>query len=359
MPRVSVIIPNYQGENYIKACLASLLEQKFQDFCIRIVENGSTDRSRKEIGIFLSENGYVYDSSDENTRKEETDLTELWQDGSWKRFQSKSHPDIFYLGLSKNTGFCQGVNLGIRDASEEYLFLLNNDTEAEKGCIGALVSFMDRHKDAFSAGAKMVSLKEPHLADDCGDYYNALGYAFAAGKGKESSRYNKVKQVFSACGGAAVYRRQILRKIGLLDENHFAYLEDVDLGYRARIQGFINYFVPDAIVRHAGSAVSGSRHNPFKVRLSSRNSMYLIYKNQPLIQLLINLPFLFAGVVIKALFFAKKGMGSIYLKGIGSGIRFCFTKEARKHKIPFRTQNLKNYLKIQWELWINLMRMIG
>ena len=91
----------------------------------------------------------------------------------------------------------------------------------------------------------------------------------------------------------------ILKEIGLFDENHFAYLEDVDLGYRAKIHGYDNFYEPLAVCYHAGSGFSGSRYNEFKVNLSSRNSIYLILKNMPLLQLLINLPFLLLGFLTK------------------------------------------------------------
>ena len=101
-----------------------------------------------------------------------------------------------------------------------------------------------------------------------------------------------------------------LEKTGLLDEIHFAYLEDVDLGYRARILGYKNCYEPTARVYHAGSATTGSRYNPFKIAHSSRNNIYLIYKNMPFFQLLLNLPFLAAGFFLKILFFCAKGYGA-------------------------------------------------
>ena len=109
-----------------------------------------------------------------------------------------------------------------------------------------------------------------------------------------------------------MYRKDYLERTGLFDEAHFAYLEDVDLGYRARIAGFYNVMEPAAVVYHAGSGFSGSRYNAFKISHSSRNNVYLIYKNMPLFQLVLNAPFLLAGFGIKILFFARKGFGGIY-----------------------------------------------
>ena len=109
--------------------------------------------------------------------------------------------------------------------------------------------------------------------------------------------------MFSCCAGAAIYRMDILKKIGGLDEQHFAYLEDVDLGYRARIDGFENWYTPEAKVYHVGSATTGTRYNEKKVFLAARNTIFVIYKNMPLLQLIINFPFIFAGMIVKTLFF--------------------------------------------------------
>ena len=129
--------------------------------------------------------------------------------------------------------------------------------------------------------------------------------------------------------------------------SNFAYLEDTDIGYRARIYGYENWYAPDAVVYHVGSGTSGTRYNHFKTRYSSRNNIYLIYKNMPLLQIILNLPFLVAGFLIKFLFFALKGMGKEYLAGIKNG----FSISMNHRKVPFSVKHLPNYCKIQLELW--------
>ena len=101
-----------------------------------------------------------------------------------------------------------------------------------------------------------------------------------------------------------------------------------------------------------GSGTSGSRYNQFKTRYSSRNNIYLIYKNMPLLQIILNLPFLAAGFGVKALFFAAKGMGREYLAGIKNG----FSISRKGKKVPFTMKHLSNYVKIQIELWVNIFR---
>jgi len=161
--------------------------------------------------------------------------------------------------------------------------------------------------------------------------------------------------VFSCCAGAAIYRMDVLKKIGGLDEQHFAYLEDVDLGYRARIDGFENWYTPEAKVYHVGSATTGTRYNEKKVFLAARNTIFVIYKNMPLLQLFINLPFILAGMIVKTLFFVKKGFVKDYWSGICEGVRDCH----KCRKVSFTGKNLSHYLKIQLELWGNIGRILG
>lgn len=317
MNDVTVIIPNYNGIAYIKDCLDSLKMQSYPDFEIIVVDNASTDGSSEVV--------------------------------------EKDFPEVKLIKLSQNFGFCRAVNEGIRVTKTKYLILLNNDTKADKDFVRELRNAIDAHDDTFSVAAKMLQMNEPDKIDAAGDLYCALGWAFALGKDKKSDRYNKESVIFSACGGASIYRKSMFEQIGYFDELHFTYLEDVDVGYRARIMGFSNRYTPKAVVYHAGSGTTGSRYNPFKVRMASRNSWYVIYKNMPLLQIILNLPFLLIGFGIKALFFILKGYGREYLSGMKRGYLMCV--EGRKY--PFDKRFIKNYCKIQLELWLNIFRRIA
>ncbi len=309
----TIIIPNYNGIKYIEKCLAGLEGEPAH---ILVVDNGSTDGSPEMVR---------------------------------ERF-----PQIQLLRLDRNYGFCGAVNRGIRQCNTTYVILLNNDTETERGFVRALEAPLQRDERIFSGSAQMLNLRHPELIDDAGDYYCALGWAFALGKDKRKQGYQKPRNIFASCGGAAIFRKEILDRLGLLDENHFAYLEDIDLGYRARIHGYYNVYVPEAVVYHAGSGSSGSRYNEFKVDLTSRNSVYLVYKNMPALQILLNLPLLLAGFAVKILFFLRKGYGGTYVRGLVKGIRLCRSEAGRRHKVRFRSAHLANYVRIQLELWRNI-----
>lgn len=151
-----------------------------------------------------------------------------------------------------------------------------------------------------------------------------------------------------------MYKKSVLNEIGMFDDNFFAYMEDVDLAIRSRINGYRNLLCPDAIVYHIGSATSGSRYNEFKVRLAARNNVWVVYKNLPIPLKVLNFIFLFLGFFIKYIFFVKKGFGSTYLSGIREGL----SSRDKIDKVEFKSENTKNYFKIEYRLIINTIKFL-
>ena len=217
----------------------------------------------------------------------------------------------------------------------------------DKNYIREMLRAVKRSPKIFSVSSKMVQLYHPELMDDAGDMYCLLGWAFQRGVGRSSAGYSRPMRIFSACAGAALYRREVFEEIGYFDEMHFAYLEDLDVGYRARIHGYDNVYCPSALVYHVGSGTTGSKYNSFKVKLAARNNIYLNYKNMPLLQLLLNLPGIMAGILLKFAFFYKLGFAGDYLAGIKEGI--CTRNQCKK--VPYRKERFKNYLAVEGELF--------
>lgn len=282
MVKVSIVIPNYNGERFLKDCLESLKRQSFKEMEVIMVDNASDDGS--------------IDTA------------------------RKLYPDIRILELSENTGFAPAVNRGIEAAEGEYVILLNNDTIAFPNFVRNQYKMIKGKPEVFSCSALMIQNGDRSLVDDAGDEFSALGWGFAPDRDKPVKGCTVPHEVFSSCAGAAIYRKSVFDEIGLFDERFFAYLEDMDIGCRARLAGYRNLYNPYARVYHLGSASSGSRHNAFKVELSARNSMFLVRKNLPCWQQLLNLPFLVAGAAIKTVYFAKKSLAGAYLRGIRKGV---------------------------------------
>ena len=313
MRNVSIVIPNYNGKHFLENCLKAVFAQTIENMEVIVVDNGSTDGSQEYLDTY---------------------------------------PGVRVLKMDKNYGFCGAVNAGIKESDSEYVILLNNDTEVEPDFAKELLTAIKADDRIFSCSSKMVQYHDRARMDDAGDYYCALGWAFGRGKGGPVENYDTPVNIFASCAGAAIYRKKMLESLGYFDENHFAYLEDIDIGYRARIHGYKNVYAPKAVVYHVGSGFSGSAHNAFKVKLSSRNSVYLAYKNMPFLQIIVNSPFLLFGHLVKWLFFLKKGLGKDYMQGVKEGFTLC----KREKKVRFLWKNLPNYLVIQLELWLNMAR---
>lgn len=316
--KVSVVTPNYNGEKFLKTFFESLNNDSELIGEVIIVDNGSADGSREYI-----------------------------RNGSFN-FPVK------LIENTENVGFSPAVNQGIREAKHEYIFSLNNDTEVRKGSIRALVDLMASDESIFSLQAKMLQYKNKELIDDVGDEYNLLAWTKKTGENHPSEEFMEVSEIFSACAGAAMYRKSLLAKIGMFDDNFFAYMEDVDLAIRSRIYGYRNLLCPDAVVYHIGSATSGSRYNEFKVRLAARNNVWVVYKNFPIPLKIVNFVFLFFGFLIKYLFFVRKGFGSTYLSGLREGL----STRSKIDKVKFQSGNTKNYFKIEYRLIINTFKFL-
>ena len=333
MKEVTVVIPNYNGMKYLPECMASLCQgqENAPEYEVLIIDNGSADGSVEYL-------------DSEWCRKKEAPAEE------------GGKPQVRLIALPENTGFCHAVNLGIREARSPYVILLNNDTRVEAGFVKGLYDAIRKDEKIFSVSAKMLMWDKPELLDDAGDRYCVLGWAYSRGKGRPAVDYDKNVSIFSACGGAAIYRRQVFEEIGYFDEAHFAYLEDLDISYRAKLAGYVNWYEPRARVLHVGSGTSGSRYNHFKVIHAAGNNVYLLYKNMPLLQLVVNAPLLLAGFLIKYLFFVKKGLGRDYREGFVRGIRLCRANPGRR--VVFGARHISICFGIQLELWRNIFRLV-
>lgn len=318
--KVSVVTPNYNGKDFLYAYFESLIKNSNEIGEVIIVDNGSNDGSQEFI----------------------------------RNYREKVDFPIVLIENSQNLGFAEAVNQGISKARYDYIFSLNNDTVVEKSAILELLNLLNTDGRIFSVSSKMVQFNNPELIDDAGDDYTLLAYTKKRGNNQNLNNFIEVSEIFSSCAGAALYRKDLLEELGGFDSEFFAYMEDVDLGYRARINGYKNLFCPNAIVYHIGSATTGSQYNEFKVRLAARNNVLVVYKNLPTLQKIVNILFLFLGFLIKYLFFLKKGFGPIYLEGLKEGLK---TRNKIK-KVEFKSKNWKNYFKIEYELIKNTFKLL-
>ncbi len=317
--KATVVIPNLNGAGWLKDSIESIWAQTMQDFELIVIDNASTDESKAIAQSYVGRENYTLIEND------------------------------------TNTGFSYAVNQGIKRAKGEYVALFNNDAFAEPDWLENLVAAADKDKRIFAVSSLMIRHFERDLADDAGDYVTLLGFACKRGDGMKATRYTKPGRVFSACGGAALYRKSILDKIGLFDETFFAYYEDVDISWRANSLGYKNVYCPTAKCYHICGATTGAvRYNPFKSIQSGRNSILLPYKNMPLLMLILNLPFLLLGYLLKAAMFLRRGFWSDYVQGFREALKTV----GKLKKPPFRLKDIPNYILIQGWLIVGLVQYI-
>lgn len=315
MTDLTVIIPNYNGQPFLEECFSSLKAQNCS-LEVVVIDNGSDDGSV----------GWI----------------------------AKNYPEFHLIRNERNLGFAVAVNQGIKYSNSEYIFLMNNDVVLEENCLSNLLDCVLKGEDIFAVASKMVQYNDRTKIDDAGDEYTLLGWTKKVGNGKSTDLYQDEREIFSACAGASLYRRSIFEEVGYFDENFFAYMEDVDMSYRARIHGYKCIYCPEALVYHIGSATSGSKYNSFKIRLAARNNVYVPYKNMPLPLLALNSIFLIPGFLIKYLFFYRKNHGSDYIHGLKEGLNSL----DRIAKTKYDNKRLSNYLSIEWYLLKNTIKNI-
>lgn len=278
--RVSVVIPNWNGEQELPACLDALLAQTLKPEII-VVENGSTDGSKELL--------YGH------------------------------YPDVTVIPLTFNSGFAGGVNAGLRhaaDAGHDFTALLNNDAVADKNWLKNLGETMHSNARVGIVTSKMISDTGEYL-DSSGELYTIWGLPYPRGRREaNTAKYDDRREVFGASGGASLYRQKMLAEIGFFDEDFFAYYEDVDISFRAQLAGWKVLYEPAAQVRHHIGATSG-RVRGFTTYHTMKNLPWLAIKNVPkglLHKTLMRLSlvyFLFLGRAI------ARGQGWIAIKGIG------------------------------------------
>jgi hypothetical protein len=248
-PLISVVIPNHNGAGYLAECLRSLKAQTYQNMEIVVVDNASQDESVATVRA--------------------------------------AAPGATLISESRNLGFAGGVNAGIHSSQGEWIAVLNNDTEVQNNWLAECARAITYHPDAAFFACKIFDFSDRSRIYSAGDCYLRGGIGYRRGQGmKDREDFNRECEIFSASGCAALYRKQMLEELGGFDERFFAYLEDVDLGFRLQAAGHRGYYLPGAVVYHHGAATGGGEFSPLTVRLRTRNSLLLLLKNAPALMLL-------------------------------------------------------------------------
>jgi GT2 family glycosyltransferase len=187
-----------------------------------------------------------------------------------------------------NAGFARACNQGIKAASGRLIALLNNDTEAHPDWLAEMVRASEESPDAGMFASKTLLFDKRDTIDTTGHLIYRDGLNRGRGRLEiDRGQYDKKTDVFFPSGAAAVYRMKMLDEIGLFDEHHFAYGDDIDIGIRGRLAGWKCLFVPSAIVYHMYSATTG-KYSPMKLYLVERNRLWVVLKYLPMKYVLLN-----------------------------------------------------------------------
>ncbi|MEA2179552.1 MAG: hypothetical protein QOG77_2849 [Solirubrobacteraceae bacterium] len=236
--RVAVVVPCRDGRPWLPGLLASIEGQTRRPDAVLVVDDASTDGS-----------------------------------ADWLRERG-----VDVLRLERNAGFAAAVNRGIEAVDADAVALVNTDVVLDRDWLARTERRLQ--PGVASVATKMVSLADPAILDDCGDVLRRDGVCDQRGHGcRDDGAYDAPGEVFAACAGAALYRREAVLGLGGFDESLFAYLEDVDLGLRLRLAGWRCAYEP-VVARHAGQGSSAALAKPVR-RLVARNTLLLVARHFP------------------------------------------------------------------------------
>lgn len=277
-PKVTVVIVNWNGERFLDRCLSALLAQTVIPNEIILVDNGSSDASLDIV---------------------------------------RRYPLVRVLERNENLGFARGNNVAIQAAAaeSEWIALLNPDAFPAPRWLEALLSTVQDSPDLDVFGSKLVNAADPSVLDGAGDAYHMSGLVWRMGHGEPVVHFSEeVREAFSPCAAAALYRRSALIQVGGFDEDFFCYVEDVDLGFRLRLAGYRCCYIPAAVVYHVGSGTTGGQHSDFALYHGHRNLVWTYVKDMPGMLFWLMLPLHVVMNLITIFWFATKGRGGVILR---------------------------------------------
>ena len=235
-PLVSVIVLNYNAGKLLLNCIESIKKSAYKNLEIIVVDNISTDKSQKIC--------------------------------------KEKYPDIKLIQNDENFGYCEGNNIGIREAEGDYIIILNPDTIVESNWIEELISAYNKFGEGLYQ-PKHLSLNKKTVYMSAGNMLNIFGFGYAREKGnKDENQFNKIEEIGYASGTCLFTSSAVLKKVGLFDPFIFLYHDDLDLGWRASQLGIKSYYVPTSLIYHAESY--SLKWNAEKFYWLERNRKYCI-----------------------------------------------------------------------------------
>jgi hypothetical protein len=299
MNKIAVVILNWNGKNLLEQFLPSVTQFSNREWAeVIIADNASTDDS---ISFIKSE-----------------------------------YPKLKTIILNKNYGFADGYNKALDQLDHDYFVLLNSDVEVSENWLDPIYELFEKEADIVAAQPKIKAFNnksEFEYAGASGGYIDHLGYPFCRGRvfdtiEPDSGQYDQLTDVMWASGAALFIRSEVYKKLGGLDGDFFAHMEEIDLCWRIKNRGFRIVCHPKSVVYHVGGATLPN-HSSRKLHLNFRNNLFMLYKNLPSEKLLTTL------------------LLRMILDGV-AGIKFLLSLEF---------DNFKALLKAHYSFYANLSKM--
>jgi GT2 family glycosyltransferase len=281
---IAVIIVNWNSGQLLRQCVAALTNQTAIVDSIVVVDNASSDGSLAAV--------------------------------------EGSYPQVKIIRLDRNIGFAEGNNIGI-DAVQnfDWIALVNPDVFPEPQWLEKLLNSTRSYPGYTFYASRMMTNADRTILDGAGDTYHTSGAAWRRGHGtKYHAGAIEKGEVFGACAAAALYWREALVEVDGFDAKYFCYFEDVDLAFRLRLAGYRGLYVPDAIVRHIGSATTG-KGSDFMIYHGHRNLVWTYFKDMPWLLFWLYLPQHLLLNLASILWFTLRGRGKVILKAKWDALR--------------------------------------
>ncbi len=268
LEKISIVILNYNAGELLEKCISSVMKSNYKKFEIILVDNASKDESHKEC--------------------------------------KNKFPKIKLIENKENFGYCEGNNIGLKQADGEYCIILNPDTEVEPNWINEFLREYKNHGEGLYQ-PKLLATSDKTRINSGGNMMNIFGFGYSLGKGKkDSEEFNEFKLINYASGACLFTSKKILDKIGFFDPFLFAYHDDLELGWRAAELGIKSFYAPSVIVHHAESF--SFKWSPRKFYLLERNRWYCILTHYSKSTFYRILPGLIIIEIMIFFFFISKGM---------------------------------------------------
>lgn len=290
--KVAVVILNWNGAAFLKRFLPSVTKFSVPEWSdVIVADNGSTDNSKQVV--------------------------------------EENFPTVSYLQLNQNYGFAEGYNQALKQINADYYLLLNSDVEVTEDWLSPMREMMDNDPTIGAIQPKIMWLDHPdtfEYAGAAGGYIDALGYPFCRGRildkqEKDNGQYNDHQNIFWATGAAMLVRAKVWHALDGLDQDFWAHMEEIDLCWRMKNQGYQVRFCANSTVYHLGGG-SLSYGSPRKVFLNFRNNLYLLFKNLPTGKLI---PILFIRMIldgVAAIQFLVTGQAPLLLEVFRAHVHF-------------------------------------